>query len=36
MRLQFDIEIADEAELANIIGCNVQELNEKNKQLWES
>ncbi|HEJ0414766.1 TPA: hypothetical protein SLP42_005097 [Klebsiella aerogenes] len=29
MRLQFDIEIADEAELANIIGCNVQELNEK-------
>lgn len=29
MRVEFDVDIADEAELANIIGCEVQELNEK-------
>lgn len=29
MRLRFDIDIADEAELANIIGCESHELNDK-------
>lgn len=29
MRLQLDINIADEAELANIIGCETHELNDK-------
>ncbi|EPL0663309.1 hypothetical protein ACEU1J_18235 [Proteus mirabilis] len=36
MRLQFDIDIKDEAELANIIGCNIHELNEKINKFGKS